>query len=103
MAEVRGCRSCRYCQRRASWHAHLGTPVTTDSGHTSFILKLNFRKRTADRLFRGHGPFAPWCIMERVSETWVTVPKRPSAPANKDGFLVHIYPTGPTMGSRYSL
>jgi diguanylate cyclase (GGDEF)-like protein len=41
--------------------------------------------------------------MERVSETWVTVPKRPSASANKDGFLVHIYPTGPTMGSRYSL
>ena len=41
--------------------------------------------------------------MERVSETWVTVPKRPSPSANKDGFLVHIYPTGPTMGSRYSL
>src|SRR5437868_4032004 len=41
--------------------------------------------------------------MERVAETWVTAPKRPSSPATKDACIVHIYPTGPTMGARYPL
>jgi two-component system cell cycle response regulator len=41
--------------------------------------------------------------MERVTETWVTAPKRPSSAATRDACLVHIYPTGPTMGARYAL
>src|SRR5947199_2309956 len=41
--------------------------------------------------------------MERVTETWITAPKRPAAGATRDACLVHIYPTGPTMGSRYTL
>jgi diguanylate cyclase (GGDEF)-like protein len=41
--------------------------------------------------------------MERVSETWVTAPRRPSSAVSKDACMVHIYPTGPTMGARYPL
>jgi two-component system cell cycle response regulator len=41
--------------------------------------------------------------MERVTETWVTAPKRPTSPATQNACLVHIYPTGPTMGARYTL
>ncbi|HEX4589465.1 MAG TPA: FHA domain-containing protein, partial [Gemmataceae bacterium] len=40
--------------------------------------------------------------MEKVTETWVTAPKRPST-LGRDACLVHIYPTGPNMGSRYPL
>jgi diguanylate cyclase (GGDEF)-like protein len=41
--------------------------------------------------------------MDKVTETWVTAPKRPSSAEGKDACLVHIYPTGPTMGSRFQL
>jgi diguanylate cyclase (GGDEF)-like protein len=41
--------------------------------------------------------------MEKVTETWVTVPERPVSTVSRDACLVHIYPTGPGMGSRYSL
>jgi diguanylate cyclase (GGDEF)-like protein len=41
--------------------------------------------------------------MERMTETWVTAPKRSSSPATKDACIVHIYPSGPTMGARYPL
>ncbi len=41
--------------------------------------------------------------MEKVTETWVTVPERPVSRISRDACLVHIYPTGPGMGSRYSL
>ncbi|HKI36442.1 MAG TPA: GGDEF domain-containing protein [Gemmataceae bacterium] len=41
--------------------------------------------------------------METGSETWVTVPGRMPAVAGREACLVHIYPTGPGMGSRYPL
>ena len=43
--------------------------------------------------------------MEKVSETWVTVPSRASvlAVTGREACLVHIYPTGPGMGARYAL
>jgi diguanylate cyclase (GGDEF)-like protein len=41
--------------------------------------------------------------MERVGETWVTLPMRPPAVVGRDACLVHIYPTGPGMGTRYAL
>jgi two-component system, cell cycle response regulator len=41
--------------------------------------------------------------MERVTETWVTIPERPVSTTNRDACLVHIYPTGPGMGCRYPL
>jgi diguanylate cyclase (GGDEF)-like protein len=41
--------------------------------------------------------------MEKVAETWVTVPERPVSTTSRDACLVHIYPTGPGMGSRYAL
>src|SRR3954468_6589492 len=41
--------------------------------------------------------------MEKVTETWVTVPERPVSMTNRNACLVHIYPTGPGMGSRYTL
>ena len=41
--------------------------------------------------------------MEKVTETGVTAPERPVSMTNRAGCLVHIYPTGPGMGSRYSL
>ena len=41
--------------------------------------------------------------MEKVTETWVTSPERPVSITNRDACLVHIYPTGPGMGSRYPL
>jgi diguanylate cyclase (GGDEF)-like protein len=40
--------------------------------------------------------------MDKMTETWVTAPKRPSAEP-KDACMVHIYPTGPAMGTRYPL
>ena len=42
--------------------------------------------------------------MERVTETWVTPNlERPVSITNRHACLVHIYPTGPSMGSRYPL
>ena len=39
--------------------------------------------------------------MERVSESRVTVPRRPESAPGKDAGMAHINPTGPTVGSRY--
>ncbi len=41
--------------------------------------------------------------MERITETWVTVRDRPVSATNRDPCLVHIYPTGIGMGTRYPL
>src|SRR5436853_341307 len=41
--------------------------------------------------------------MEKVTETWVTAPRRPTSVACREACLVHIYPTGSVMGRRYSL
>jgi len=41
--------------------------------------------------------------MEKVTETWVTAPDRPVSVSNRNACLVHIYPTGVGMGSRYTL
>jgi diguanylate cyclase (GGDEF)-like protein len=41
--------------------------------------------------------------MDKVTETWVTLPERPVSTTSRDACLVHIYPTGPGMGSRYAL
>lgn len=40
---------------------------------------------------------------ERVTETWVTSRQRPMSMANRNACLIHIYPTGPGMGTRYTL
>jgi len=42
-------------------------------------------------------------MAEKVAETWITVPKRLLSAASLDACLVHIYPTGPHMGCRYTL
>jgi two-component system cell cycle response regulator len=41
--------------------------------------------------------------MEKATETWVTAPDRLVATARRDACVVHIYPTGPGMGTRYPL
>jgi diguanylate cyclase (GGDEF)-like protein len=41
--------------------------------------------------------------MEKVTETWVTVPERPLSTTSRNACLIHIYPTGPGMGTRYTL
>ena len=41
--------------------------------------------------------------MEKVTETWVTLPERPVSMSSRNACLVHIYPTGPGMGARYTL
>ncbi len=41
--------------------------------------------------------------MDKVTDTWVTVPERPVSSISRDACLVHIYPTGQGMGTRYSL
>src|SRR5215470_4886506 len=41
--------------------------------------------------------------MEKVTETWVTAPERPISVTSRHACLVHIYPTGPGMGTRYEL
>jgi diguanylate cyclase (GGDEF)-like protein len=41
--------------------------------------------------------------MEKTTETWPTAPNRLVSRTRRDACLVHIYPTGPGMGSRYSL
>jgi len=41
--------------------------------------------------------------MEKVTETWVTAPERPISTTSRHACLVHIYPTGSGMGTRYEL
>ena len=41
--------------------------------------------------------------MEKTSETWVTAPDRLVSTTRRDACVVHIYPTGPGMGTRYAL
>src|SRR5713226_9413475 len=41
--------------------------------------------------------------MDRITETWVTVRDRPISVTNREACLVHIYPTGMGMGTRYPL
>jgi two-component system, cell cycle response regulator len=41
--------------------------------------------------------------MEKTSETWVTAPERLVSSTRRDACVVHIYPTGPGMGTRYPL
>jgi diguanylate cyclase (GGDEF)-like protein len=41
--------------------------------------------------------------MEKTSETWVTSPDRLVSSTRRDACVVHIYPTGPGMGTRYPL
>jgi diguanylate cyclase (GGDEF)-like protein len=42
-------------------------------------------------------------MAEKVAETWITAPKRLFSAATREACLVHIYPTGPSMGCRYPL
>lgn len=42
-------------------------------------------------------------MVEKVTETWITTPKRVHSAVRRDACLVHIYPTGPAMGHRYAL
>src|SRR5438094_2400251 len=41
--------------------------------------------------------------MEKATETWVTGPDRLLSATRRDACVVHIYPTGPGMGTRYPL
>lgn len=41
--------------------------------------------------------------MEKTTETWVTGPDRLISTTRRDACVVHIYPTGPGMGTRYAL
>src|ERR1700730_13237206 len=41
--------------------------------------------------------------MEKAAETWVTAPERPISTTRRDACVIHIYPTGPGMGTRYAL
>jgi two-component system, cell cycle response regulator len=41
--------------------------------------------------------------MEKTTETWVTTPERLVSTTRRDACVVHIYPTGPGMGTRYAL
>jgi two-component system, cell cycle response regulator len=42
-------------------------------------------------------------LIEKVTETWVTAAERPVSISSRNACLVHIYPTGPSMGTRYTL
>src|SRR5690349_11332505 len=42
-------------------------------------------------------------MTEKTPETLVSLPTKPASTANRSACLVHIYPTGPGMGSRYAL
>jgi diguanylate cyclase (GGDEF)-like protein len=42
-------------------------------------------------------------MVEKVTETWITSPKQLFSAIARDACLVHIYPTGPSMGCRYPL
>jgi diguanylate cyclase (GGDEF)-like protein len=41
--------------------------------------------------------------MEKATETWVTAPDRLISATRRDACVVHIYPVGPGMGTRYAL
>src|SRR5262250_3126879 len=41
--------------------------------------------------------------MERATETWITAPDRLVSATRRDACVIHIYPTGPGMGTRYPL
>ncbi len=41
-------------------------------------------------------------MVEKITDTWISTPKKLFASA-REACLVHIYPTGPTMGCRYPL
>jgi two-component system, cell cycle response regulator len=41
--------------------------------------------------------------VDRITETWVTAPERPVSVTSRHACLVHIYPTGAGMGTRYEL
>src|SRR5438876_882715 len=41
--------------------------------------------------------------MDKATETWVTAPNRLVSTPRRDACVVHIYPTGPGMGTRYPL
>lgn len=42
-------------------------------------------------------------MVEKVTDTWISTPKKLLSSAALEACLVHIYPTGPTMGCRYPL
>jgi diguanylate cyclase (GGDEF)-like protein len=42
-------------------------------------------------------------LVEKTTETWVTAPERLVSTTRRDACVVHIYPTGPGMGTRYAL
>jgi two-component system, cell cycle response regulator len=42
-------------------------------------------------------------FMEKAAETWVGLPDRPVMQVRRDACVIHIYPTGPGMGTRYAL
>jgi diguanylate cyclase (GGDEF)-like protein len=42
-------------------------------------------------------------MVEKTTDTWITTPKKLLSAATREACLVHIYPTGPTMGCRYPL
>lgn len=42
-------------------------------------------------------------MAEKVAETWITTPKRLVSSTTREACLVHIYPTGASMGCRYTL
>ena len=41
---------------------------------------------------------SPSGLIDKVTETWVTAPERPVSLSGRNACLVHIYPTGPSMG-----
>jgi diguanylate cyclase (GGDEF)-like protein len=42
-------------------------------------------------------------MVEKVTDTWISAPKKLFSAATREACLVHIYPTGSTMGCRYPL
>lgn len=40
---------------------------------------------------------------EKGTETWITAPERPISSKRREACVVHIYPTGSDMGTRYEL
>src|SRR5260370_9501691 len=42
-------------------------------------------------------------LIEKVTETWLAAPERPVSITSRSACMVHIYPTGPTMGTRYPI
>lgn len=42
-------------------------------------------------------------MVEKITDTWITTPKKLFSAATREACLVHIYPSGPTMGCRYPL